>query len=46
MFAHLGTLQLGQLILFDNTDPPNNALQFAAIETFTNNFDEGRQGLL
>jgi hypothetical protein len=47
MFEHLGSLAtIGQLIIFDNADPPSNALTFAAIEAFTNDPTEGRQGLL
>lgn len=47
MFRHLGSLgDLGQVIVFDNTDPPANADQFAQIQVFTNNAKAGRQGLL
>jgi hypothetical protein len=47
MFEHLGSLaRIGQLILFDNADPPSNAITFATIEAFTNDPAEGRQGLL
>ena len=47
MFRHLGSLgDLGQVIVFDNTDPPANADQFAQIQVFTNNAEAGRQGLL
>ncbi|MDH4746216.1 hypothetical protein OMP43_19490 [Sphingomonas sp. CBMAI 2297] len=47
MLAHLGSLgALGQVIIFDNIDPPANAATYADIEIFTNNPAEGRQGLL
>lgn len=47
MFAHLGSLaQVGQIIIFDNADPPNNAFDHAWVEAFTNDSEAGRQGLL
>ncbi len=47
MFAHLSSLSSrGQLIIFDNADPPAKAEDFAVLEAFTNDPDEGRQGLL
>lgn len=47
MFRHLGLLgDLGQVIVFDNIDPPTNADKFAQIQIFTNNAEAGRQGLL
>lgn len=47
MFRHLGSLgDVGQVVVFDNTDPPTNADQFAQIQAFTNNAEAGRQGLL
>lgn len=45
-FKHLASLgDLGQFILFDNADPPNGAAHYAFIETFTNDQEQGRQGL-
>lgn len=45
-FKHLAGLGgLGQVILFDNADPPPGADAYAYIETFTNDPDQGRQGL-
>lgn len=47
MFHHLGSLgALGQVIVFDNIDPPANADRFAQVQIFTNNAEAGRQGLL
>jgi hypothetical protein len=46
-FEHLASLgATGQFILFDNADPPTNAASYAHVETFTNDFNQGRQGLL
>lgn len=45
-FTHLASLgRLGQFILFDNADPPSGAAALAHIETFTNDPEQGRQGL-
>lgn len=45
-FKHLAGLgDFGQFILFDNADPPPGADAFGSIETFTNDPDQGRQGL-
>lgn len=45
-FKHLAGLGgLGQLILFDNADPPVDADSYAFVETFTNDPTQGRQGL-
>jgi len=47
MLEYLGTLgPLGQVVIFDNIDPPANATTYADITIFTNNPAEGRQGLL
>lgn len=47
MFEYLGSLgSIGQFIVFDNVDPPPGASRFAALQTFTNDIEEGRQGLL
>lgn len=47
MFEHIGSLsELGQFLIFDNADPPQGAERFANVQTFTNDGDEGRQGLL
>jgi hypothetical protein len=47
LFQHLASLgATGQFILFDNADPPANAASYAHLETFTNDFSQGRQGLL
>jgi hypothetical protein len=44
MLEHLGSLgSLGQVIIFDNIDPPANATAYADIDIFTNNPQEGRQ---
>jgi hypothetical protein len=45
-FQHLSSLgSIGQFILFDNADPPANADLYVHIETFTNDPNQGRQGL-
>jgi len=45
-FHHLASLKnVGQFIIFDNADPPDDADSYAHIETFTNDFEQGRQGL-
>jgi hypothetical protein len=45
-FKHLASLSdFGQFILFDNTDPADGADRYAFIETFTNDHEQGRQGL-
>lgn len=47
MLEYLGSLgPLGQVVIFDNIDPPASAPTYADIEIFTNNPIEGRQGLL
>lgn len=44
-FEHLATLRhLGQIIVFDNIDPPLTASLFATPVLFTGNSDEGRYG--
>jgi hypothetical protein len=46
LFKHLSSLGgLGQFIMFDNADPPAGAESYAFLETFTNDSQEGRQGL-
>jgi hypothetical protein len=45
-FQHLSSLgSVGQFILFDNADPPAKAEAYAHIVTFTNDPNQGRQGL-
>jgi hypothetical protein len=45
-FQHLSSLgDVGQVIVFDNADPPEKADLYAHIETFTNDASQGRQGL-
>lgn len=44
-FEHLASLrQLGQIIVFDNIDPPSTVSLFAKPVLFTRNPDEGRYG--
>lgn len=44
-FEHLSTLKaLGQIVVFDNIDPPSTVSQFAKPVLFTRNPDEGRYG--
>ncbi len=44
-FEHLSTLKdLGQIIVFDNIDPPSTVSLFAKPVLFTRNPDEGRYG--
>jgi hypothetical protein len=46
-FDHLGQLGEGaQFLVFENVDPPVGIEDYASVETFTNDPDEGRQGLL
>jgi hypothetical protein len=45
-FQHLSSLgSTGQFIVFDNADPPGSAGSYAHIEIFTNDPNQGRQGL-
>jgi len=46
-FNHLGHLgDRAQILVFENVDPPQNIGSYARVETFTNDPNEGRQGLL
>ncbi|MGU3420838.1 hypothetical protein [Methylobacterium sp. D54C] len=46
-FDHLASLkQHAQVVVFENVDPPKSLGDALHIETFTNDPDEGRQGLL
>jgi hypothetical protein len=46
-FKHLSSLgSVGQFILFDNADPPEGAGSYTFIQAFTNDPEQGRQGLL
>lgn len=45
-FEHLGHLgKSAQFIVFENVDPPKDIKEYAAVETFTNDPNQGRQGL-
>jgi len=46
-FDHLGHLgDKAQIMVFENVDPPLGIDGYCAVETFTNDPEEGRQGLL
>ncbi len=46
-FRHLGAISdKAQFIVFENVDPPAGIEKFALVETFTNDPQQGRQGLL
>lgn len=46
-FDHLGHLgEKAQIIVFENVDPPDDIEEYCKVETFTDNPEEGRQGLL
>jgi peptidoglycan hydrolase CwlO-like protein len=46
-FEHLGHLGANaQFIVFENVDPPKDIETYALVQAFTNDPDEGRQGLL
>lgn len=46
-FDHLGHLgEKAQIVVFENIDPPIGIKDYCKIEAFTDNPDEGRQGLL
>ncbi len=46
-FDHLGHLgEKAQIMVFENIDPPRGVEDYCKVEVFTNDLDEGRQGLL
>lgn len=46
-FEHLGHLgERAQIVVFENIDPPNGVADHCKVEAFTNDPDQGRQGLL
>jgi uncharacterized Zn finger protein (UPF0148 family) len=46
-FDHLGHLgDKAQIVVFENIDPPEGIASYCKIEAFTNDPEEGRQGLL
>ncbi|WP_029058383.1 hypothetical protein [Stappia stellulata] len=46
-FEHLGHLgEKAQIMVFENVDPPEDIEDYCKVEAFTNDPDEGRQGLL
>ncbi|MGF1620408.1 MAG: hypothetical protein ACFCUR_07330 [Rhodomicrobiaceae bacterium] len=46
-FDHLGNLgKTAQCVVFENVDPPDDIESYCKVEVFTNDLDEGRQGLL
>ena len=46
-FHHLGNLgEKAQSVVFENVDPPEDIEDYCRVEVFTNDPDEGRQGLL
>lgn len=46
-FDHLGKLgEKAQCVIFENVDPPEDIEDYCKVEVFTNDSDEGRQGLL
>lgn len=46
-FNHLGQLgDRAQIVVFENIDPPEGVDGYCKVEAFTNDADEGRQGLL
>jgi hypothetical protein len=46
-FEHLGHIGTGaQFMIFENVDPPSKVNEYATVETFSNDPNIGRQGLL
>ena len=46
-FSHLGQLGANaQIIVFENVDPPEGVEDYCQVEAFTNDPEQGRQGLL
>jgi hypothetical protein len=46
-FEHLGHIGANaQFMVFENVDPPSKIDDYATVETFTNDPNIGRQGLL